>query len=119
MIKADINRSALGHFMVINGQGHFKLNTASLQGLLLLCLALKFRLDWLKISNLRLHLSQLSVQNNETELLQNAVLTFQSRLGEQHAIVGNNPNRLAIQLAKASHKGTAILLLEFVKPGPI
>ncbi len=119
MIKADINRSALGHFMVIHGQGHFKLNTASLQGLLLLCLALKFRLDWLKICNLRLHLAQLSVQTSETELLQNAVLTFQSRLGEQHAIVGNNPNRLAIQLAKASHKGTAILLLEFVKPGPI
>lgn len=73
----------------------------------------------MEICNLRLHLAHLSMQNSETKWLQNAVLTFQSRLRKQHAIVGNNPNRLAIQLAKASHKGTAILLLEFVKPGPI
>jgi len=82
----------------------------------LLCLALSFRLNYLDICNFRLQLAQLSVQNSETELLQSAMLTFQSRLRKQHAIVGNNSNRLAIQLAKASDKGIAILLLEFVKP---
>ena len=119
MKASRIDRSSLSHFNVQNGQGHFKLNTASLQALQMLCLSLKFRLDWLEICNLRLQLAQASVQNSETEWLQSAVLTFQSRLGKQHAVVGNNPNRLAIQLAKASDKGIAILLFELVKPRAI
>jgi len=33
MLEADIDRSLLGHFLVKNGQCHFKLNTASLRKL--------------------------------------------------------------------------------------
>ncbi len=68
-MKADIDRSSMGHFKVKNGQGHFKLNTASLQVLRIVCLTLKFRLNWLEMCNLTLQLAWLSAQNGNTEQL--------------------------------------------------
>ena len=64
-MKADIDRSSMGRFKVKNGQGHFKLNTASLQVLRIVCLTLKFRLNWLEMCNLTLQLAWLSAQNGK------------------------------------------------------